>query len=213
MFPLGSTPSKRPKRRVESYRILYAHILHALSLPGHPLRVTEKATHGEQMGLYSWHSQMGTSITINIVPKCEVCPRDHGKVVESLQGPLGSTPSKRPKRRVESYRIIYAHILHALSLPGHPLRVTEKATHGEQVGLYSWHSRTGTSITINIVPKCEVCPRDHGKVVESLRGSAHVWYVLTYILSTLLRKTDKPIYSLFNQLSSQSKQSKSYTSR
>ena len=84
--------------------------------------------------------------------------------------PLGSTPSKRPKRRVESYRILYAHILHALSLPGHPLRVTEKATHGEQVGLYSWHSRTGTSITINIVPKCEVCPRDHGKVVESLRG-------------------------------------------
>ena len=29
---------------------------------------------------------MGTSITINIVPKCEVCPRDHGKVVESLRG-------------------------------------------------------------------------------------------------------------------------------
>ena len=83
---IGSTPSKRPKRRVESYRILYAHILHALSLPGHPLRVTEKATHGEQMGLYSWHSRMGTSITINIVPKCEVCPRDHGKVVESLRG-------------------------------------------------------------------------------------------------------------------------------
>ena len=44
-------------------------------------------------------------------------------------------------------------------------------------------------------------------------GSAHVWYVLTYILSTLLKKTDKPIYSLFNQLSSRSKQSKSYTSR
>ena len=86
MFPLGSTPSKRPKRRVESYRILYAHILHALSLPGHPLRVTEKATHGEQVGLYSLHSRMGTSITVNIVPKCEVCPRDHGKVVESLQG-------------------------------------------------------------------------------------------------------------------------------
>ena len=86
MFPLGSTPSKRPKRRVESYRILYAHILHALSLPGHPLRVTEKATHGEQVGLYSLHSRMGTSITVNIVPKCEVCPRDHGKVVESLRG-------------------------------------------------------------------------------------------------------------------------------
>ena len=44
-------------------------------------------------------------------------------------------------------------------------------------------------------------------------GSAHVWYVLTYILSTLLKKTDKPIYSLFNQLSSRSKQSKSYTTR
>ena len=89
---------------------------------------------------------------------------------------LGSTPSKRPKRRVESYRILYAHILHALSLPGHPLRVTEKATHGEQVGLYSLHSRTGTSITINIVPKCEVCPRDHGKVVESLRGRFFVTF-------------------------------------
>ena len=88
MFPLGSTPSKRPKRRVESYRILYAHILHALSLPGHPLRVTEKATHGEQVGLYSLHSRMGTSITVNIVPKCEVCPRDHGKVVESLRGDI-----------------------------------------------------------------------------------------------------------------------------
>ena len=89
MFPLGSTPSKRPKRRVESYRILYAHILHALSLPGHPLRVTEKATHGEQVGLYSLHSWMGTSITVNIVPKCEVCPRDHGKVVESHRGESG----------------------------------------------------------------------------------------------------------------------------
>ena len=92
-FPSG-LPCQRPKRRVESYRILYAHILHALSLPGHPLRVTEKATHGEQMGLYSFHSRMGTSITINIVPKCEVCPRDQGKVVESLQGRLSLTTSK-----------------------------------------------------------------------------------------------------------------------
>ena len=71
--------------------------------------------------------------------------------------------------------------MHALSLPGHPLRVTEKATHGEQMGLYSWHSRMRTSITNNIVPKCEVCPGDHGKVVESLRG-----YFLSGALATLL---------------------------
>ena len=80
-------------------------------------------------------------------------------------------PRRRGQRDVLSHtEFINAHILHALSLPGHPLRVTEKATHGEQVGLYSLHSRMGTSITVNIVPKCEVCPRDHGKVVESLRG-------------------------------------------
>ena len=80
-------------------------------------------------------------------------------------------PRQRGQRDVLSHtEFINVHILHALSLPGHPLRVTEKATHGEQVGLYSLHSRMGTSITVNIVPKCEVCPRDHGKVVESLRG-------------------------------------------
>ena len=43
----------------DSYRILHAHIMHALSLPGHPLRVTEKASHGKHVGLYSWHSQRG----------------------------------------------------------------------------------------------------------------------------------------------------------
>ena len=110
--------------------------------------------------------------------------------------PLGSTPSKRPKRRVESYRILYAHILHTLSLPGHPLRVTEKATHGEQVGLYSLHSRTGTSITINIVPKCEVCPRDHGKVVESLRGGTCTsllrWRRSHYALNRFCRCLPRP---------------------
>ena len=80
-------------------------------------------------------------------------------------------PRQRGQRDVLSHTEFYTPIFCMLSVfQAIPFRVTEKATHGEQVGLYSWHSRTGTSITINIVPKCEVCPRDHGKVVESLRG-------------------------------------------
>ena len=54
----------------------------------------------------------------------------------------------------------------------HPLRVTEKATHGKKVGLYSWHSRMGTSITINIIPNVKCAPETTAKVVESLRGIA-----------------------------------------
>ena len=79
-----------------------------------------------------------------------------------------STPSMRRKRRVESYRIFKRSYSACSHSPDHPLRVTEKATHGKLVGPYSWHSKKGTSFTINIVHQCEVCPRDHDKVVESL---------------------------------------------
>ena len=85
-------------------------------------------------------------------------------------------PRQRGQRDVLSHTEFYTPIFCMLSVfQAIPFRVTEKATHGEQMGLYSWHSRMGTSITINIVPKCEVCPRDHGKVVESLRGKAMCW--------------------------------------
>ena len=85
MFPLGSTPSKRPKRRVESYRILYSHILHALSLPGHPFELPRKPP-----TVNKWDPTLGTprgdKYYNQYRPQCEVCPRDHGKVVESLRG-------------------------------------------------------------------------------------------------------------------------------
>ena len=60
MFPFQSTQSIRPKKHVESYRIYIVHILQ-----DHPLRVTEKATHGKLVGPTLSCLQKGTSITIN----------------------------------------------------------------------------------------------------------------------------------------------------
>ena len=49
-FHLESTPSKRPKRRVESYRIYKRTYSACSQSPEHPLRVTEKANHGNLVG-------------------------------------------------------------------------------------------------------------------------------------------------------------------
>ena len=103
-------------------------------------------------------------------------------------------PRQRGQRDVLSHTEFYTPIFCMLCLPGHPLRVTEKATHGEQVGLYSLHSRMGTSITVNIVPKCEVCPRDHGKVVESLRGRILSIQILALLLENA---SNKIIFQIF----------------
>ena len=80
-----STPSKRPKRRVESWRILNAHILHALNLWTIPFELLRKPPTANR-----WDPTLGTprgdKYYNQYHPLCEVCPRDHGKVVESLQG-------------------------------------------------------------------------------------------------------------------------------
>ena len=62
--------------------------------------------------------------------------------------------------------LIHVHILHALSLPDHPLRVTQKATHGKLVGP-TLSTPRGDKYYNQYRPLCEVCPRDHGKVVGS----------------------------------------------
>ena len=65
---------------------------------------------------------------------------------------------------------INVHILHAFSLPDHPLRVTEKATHGKLVSP-TLSSPRGDKYYNQYRPLCEVCPRDHGKVVGSRQGA------------------------------------------
>ena len=67
MFPPQSTPSMRPKRRVESNRIYKRPYSACSHFPDHPLRVTENATRGKLVGPTYSCLQKGTSITINIV--------------------------------------------------------------------------------------------------------------------------------------------------
>ena len=79
-------PRQRGQRDVLSHtEFINVHILHALSLPGHPLRVTRKPPTADWWVLLLALPEE-TIITINIVP-CEVCPRDRDKVVGTLQGP------------------------------------------------------------------------------------------------------------------------------
>ena len=81
-----------------------------------------------------------------------------------------SLPRQRGQRDVLSHtEFINVHILHALSLPGHPLRVTEKATHGRLVGP-TLSTPRGDKYYNQYRPLCEVCPRDRDKVVGTLQG-------------------------------------------
>ena len=86
MFPSQSTPSKRPKRRVESHRILSVIILHALILQTIPFELRRKPSTANWWVLLLALPE-GTSIYNNQYrPLFEVCPRDHGNVVGTLQG-------------------------------------------------------------------------------------------------------------------------------
>ena len=88
MFPPQSTPSKRPKRRVESYRI-YKRPYSACSQSSRPSPSSyEKATHGRLVGP-TLSTPRGDKYYNQYRPLCEVCPRDHGKVVGTLQGSAG----------------------------------------------------------------------------------------------------------------------------
>ena len=85
MFPPQSTPSKRPKRRVESYRI-YKRSYSACSQSSRPSPSSyEKATHGRLVGP-TLSTPRGDNNYNQYRPLCEVCPRDRDKVVGTLQG-------------------------------------------------------------------------------------------------------------------------------
>ena len=85
VFPPQSTPSKRPKRRVESYRI-YKRPYSACSQSSRPSPSSyEKATHGKLVGP-TLSTPRGDKYYNQYCPLCEVCPRDSGKVLGTLQG-------------------------------------------------------------------------------------------------------------------------------
>ena len=91
MFPPQSTPSKRPKRRVESYRI-YKRPYSAFSQSSRPSPSSyEKATHGRLVGP-TLSTPRGDKYYNQYRPLCEVRPRDRGKVVGTLQGFSGLSP-------------------------------------------------------------------------------------------------------------------------
>ena len=82
-----SLPRQRGQRDVLSHtEFINVHILHALSLPGHPSPSSyEKATHGKLVGP-TLSTPRGDKYYNQYRPLCEVCQRDRGKVVETLQG-------------------------------------------------------------------------------------------------------------------------------
>ena len=102
MFPPQSTPSKRPKRRVESYRI-YKRPYSACSQSSRPSPSSyEKATHGRLVGP-TLSTPRGDNNYNQYRPLCEVCPRDRDKVVGTLQGYLFS-----PTHLINSIKYAYS---------------------------------------------------------------------------------------------------------
>ena len=90
-----------------------------------------------------------------------------------------STPSKRPKRRVESYRI-YKRPYSACSQSSRPSPSSyEKATHGRLVGP-TLSTPRGDNNYNQYRPLCEVCPRDCDKVVGTLQGIQHLIELFNY---------------------------------
>ena len=81
----GRDTPGRPKRRVESYRI-YKRPYSACSQSSSPSPSSyEKATHGKLVGP-TLSTPRGDKYYNQYRPLCEVCPRDRGKVVGTLQG-------------------------------------------------------------------------------------------------------------------------------
>ena len=80
-----SLPRQRGQRRVESYRI-YKRPYSACSQSSRPSPSSyEKATHGRLVGP-TLSTPRGDKYYNQYRPLCEVCPRDRGKVVGTLQG-------------------------------------------------------------------------------------------------------------------------------
>ena len=81
VFPLQSTPSKRPKRLVESYRIHKRPYSACSHSPDHPFELPRKPPMENW-----WDPTLGTprgdKFYNQYRPQCEVCPRDHGNVVD-----------------------------------------------------------------------------------------------------------------------------------
>ena len=82
-----SLPRQRGQRRVESYRI-YKRPYSACSQSSRPSPSSyEKDTHGKLVGP-TLSTPRGDKYYNQYRPLCEVCPRDRGKVVGTLQGYL-----------------------------------------------------------------------------------------------------------------------------
>ena len=84
------------------------HILHAVSLPGHSSSY-EKATHGKLVGP-TLSTPREDKYYNQYRPLCEVCPRDRGKVVGTLQGYAGSNPINAFTSFLHCYCIIFSYV-------------------------------------------------------------------------------------------------------
>ena len=137
MFPPQSTPSKRPKRRVESYRI-YKRPYSACSQSSRPSPSSyEKATHGRLVGP-TLSTPRGDKYYNQYRPLCEVCPRDRDKVVGTLQGrwPDGKSNNIR-KIMIGTVRLsAVCHVL-ALLLISRTTRKLGHASDASAIGLKS----------------------------------------------------------------------------
>ena len=90
-----------------------------------------------------------------------------------------SLPRRRGQRDVLSHtEFINVHILHALSLPGHPLRVTRKPPTADWLVLLLALPEK-TSITINIVPCVKCAP-------ETAARFFFFFFLFAFEISTLL---------------------------
>ena len=88
---------------------------------------------------------------------------------------------------MESYRIYKRPYSACSHSPDHPLRVTEKATHDKLVGPTLSTAR-GDKYYNQYRPLCQLCPRDHGKVVETLQGGIY-WPTTVSHLDVCWNKT------------------------
>ena len=89
-----------------------------------------------------------------------------------------SLPRQRGQRDVLSHtEFINVHILHALSLPGHPLRVTRKPPTADWWVLLL-ALPVETSITINIVPCVKCAPENTNIWLTGYQIPTHIFILL-----------------------------------
>ena len=108
-FPSG-LPRQRGQRHVFSHTEFYTPIFCMLSVfQAIPFKLPRKPT-----TVNRWNSTLGTprgdKYYNQYCPLCEVCPRDHGKVVESLQGQWthGWHQNDTTERRYKKYFFLHS---------------------------------------------------------------------------------------------------------